>query len=41
MKSQRSQFSKEATGDLPGSLTHAEHSVPRNVDVWSQNLKNI
>lgn len=39
MKTQRSQCSEQATGDLPDSLMHAGHSVPRNVDVWPQSLK--
>jgi hypothetical protein len=40
MKTQKSQCSKQAARNLPYSLTHASHSVPRNADVWPQNFKN-
>jgi len=40
LKTHRNQCNSQATGDLRDSLIHAGHSVPRNADVWPQNLKN-
>jgi len=39
MKTQSSQCSEQATGDLPDSLTLTGHSVPGSVDIWPQSLK--